>query len=299
MNAEFLQAVDERSASARASGDLLPIQAEETVLEDAGLRFIVRWVSSLAVKDAAKVTLPGGPRDPDFNPFLAPEPALTVGPVGEHHVAILNKFPVCDRHLVLARRTFEEQLIPLAPIDFAALARVMGEYGGLGFYNGGAPAGARRGRASATSTSSGFRRRRAMRRCGCWRTGCRRRSPSTVSRAIRRYRCSTASVMQHCFVRVRNATGTSVEVAAHSMHTAFGLACRGLALTPDVNGLLPSFNLLTGDGWLMLVPRSREHFDEVSINALSYGGTLYVRRPEQVEAIRATGPLRVLAAVGC
>lgn len=289
MNADFLQAVDERSASARASGDLLPIQAEETVLEDAGLRFIVRWVSSLAVKDAAKVTLPGGPRDPDFNPFLAPEPALTVGPVGEHHVAILNKFPVCDRHLVLARRTFEEQLIPLAPIDFAALARVMGEYGGLGFYNGGAPAGASQrhkhvqwipaaaGNASLRLLANGL--------------------PATLAEhGLARH---PALAMQHCFVRVRNATGTPVEVAAHSMHAAFGLACRSLALTPDVNGLLPSFNLLTGDGWLMLVPRSREHFDEVSINALSYGGTLYVRRPEQVEAIRATGPLRVLAAVGC
>ncbi|MBL8443239.1 MAG: phosphorylase, partial [Zoogloeaceae bacterium] len=45
MDADFLNAVDERSAGARASGDLLPIQAEETVIEDAGLRFIVRWVS--------------------------------------------------------------------------------------------------------------------------------------------------------------------------------------------------------------------------------------------------------------
>ncbi len=38
----------------------------------------VRWVFSLAVKDAAKVAIPGGPRDPDFNPFLNPDPALTV-----------------------------------------------------------------------------------------------------------------------------------------------------------------------------------------------------------------------------
>lgn len=289
MGADFLNAVDERSASARATGALLPIQAEETVLEDAGLGFIVRWVSSLAVKDAAKVTLPGGPRDPNFNPFLAPEPALTVGPVGEHHVAILNKFPVCDRHLVLARRTFEEQLIPLALIDFKALAIVMGEYGGLGFYNGGAPAGASQrhkhvqwipsapGNASLRLLADGL--------------------PGDIGeQGVARH---PGLPMKHCFVRVSNAMGTPVDVAAHSMLSGFRLACDQLALATDEHGLLPSFNLLAGDGWLMLVPRSREHFEEVSINALSYGGTLYVRRPEQVEAIRATGPLRVLASVGC
>lgn len=288
MNADFLSAVDERSASARASGALLPMQAEQTVIEDAGLSFIVRWVSSLAVKDAAKVTLPGGPRDPNFNPFLAPDPALTVGPVGDHHVAILNKFPVCDRHLVLARRTFEEQLIPLALIDFAALARVMGEYGGLGFYNGGAPAGASQrhkhvqwipnavGNASMRLLAAGL-------------------PDDLAEQGIARH---PGLPMKHCCVRVSNTIGTPIGVAAQSMHAAFVLACAELGLEPDENGLLPSFNLLAGEGWLMLVPRSREHFDDVSINALSYGGTLYVRRPEQVEAIRATGPLRVLAAVG-
>lgn len=288
MDADFLNAVDERSAGARASGDLLPIQAEETVIEDAGLRFIVRWVSSLAVKDAAKVTLPGGPRDPNFNPFLAPEPALTVGPVGEHHVAILNKFPVCDRHLVLARRTFEEQLIPLALIDFNALALVMGEYGGLGFYNGGAPAGAsqRHKHVQWIPTAEG---NASMRLLAAGLPG------DTAEQGLVRH---PALSMKHCCVRVSNAKGTPVELAAQGMHAAFKRACSELGLGTDESGLLPSFNLLAGDGWLMVVPRSREHFDEVSINALSYGGTLYVRRPEQVEAIRATGPLRVLAAVG-
>ena len=79
-------------------------------------------------KDAtAKVAIPGGPRDPNFNPFLNPDPALTVGPIGEHHTIILNKFPLTARHLVLARRVFAEQLEPLNLADFTALALVMTE----------------------------------------------------------------------------------------------------------------------------------------------------------------------------
>ncbi|HUG59908.1 MAG TPA: hypothetical protein VL002_16875 [Candidimonas sp.] len=133
MTTAFMQAVDLRSADARVSGALQPIKTEQTEIQEQGLTFIVRWASSLSAKDAAKAAMPGGPRDPDFNPFLAPEPALTVGPIGDRHVAILNKFPVCDRHLVLARRQFEEQLAPLTLDDFTALSLIMSESGGLGF----------------------------------------------------------------------------------------------------------------------------------------------------------------------
>ena len=136
MSMNWIEAIDARSQAALASGALVPVHAEQVEMEDAGMRFIVRWVSSLAAKDASKaggaadggkpkddktVAIPGGPRDPNFNPFLNPDPELTVGPLGDTHVAILNKFPLCDRHLVLARREFEEQLLPLARSDFAAL----------------------------------------------------------------------------------------------------------------------------------------------------------------------------------
>ena len=144
MSETWMEAIDARSASALADGTLQPVQSEEMEVSDGGMRFVLRWVSSLAAKDAVKkeVAIPGGPRDPAFNPFLNPDPALTVGAVGPAHVAILNKFPLCAHHLVLARREFEEQLTPLARIDFEALATIMCEAGGLGVYNGGAAAGA-------------------------------------------------------------------------------------------------------------------------------------------------------------
>ena len=143
MTNNWMKMIDACSAAALASGALQPVQVEQTEMEDGGMRFIVRWVSSLAVKDAAaKVAIPGGPRDPDFNPFLKPDPELTVGPIGDEHVVILNKFPLCERHLVLARREFEEQLLPLVRSDFAALAIIMAEAGGIGLYNGGTAAGA-------------------------------------------------------------------------------------------------------------------------------------------------------------
>src|SRR5690606_9342263 len=53
MYSNFMDAVRTRSAHAIASGDLQPIEAEQVVIQERGLPFIVRWVAALAAKDAA------------------------------------------------------------------------------------------------------------------------------------------------------------------------------------------------------------------------------------------------------
>lgn len=288
MSESWMEAVDACGAKARASGALQPVQAEQTEMEEAGLRFIVRWVSSLAVKDAAKVAIPGGPRDPNFNPFLNPDPELTVGPLGDAHVVILNKFPLSDRHLVLARREFEEQLVPLSRADFAALATIQAEAGGLGLYNGGTAAGASQrhkhvqwmpeeeGNASLRLFAAGL--------------------PATLSgQGLARH---PALPMRHVFVRVRCGRGEPVNEAADSLLAGFRAACDELELVPDADGLLPPFNLLADEGWMLVIPRSRECFEGISMSAVCFGGTLYTRQPEQIESIRRVGPLQALAAVG-
>lgn len=292
MSGNWMKAVDARSVSALADGALLPVQAEEMEITDGGLRFIVRWVSSLAAKDAVKkgeVAIPGGPRDPAFNPFLEPDPALTIGPVGDAHVAILNKFPLSARHLVLARRHFEEQLLPLARVDFDALATIMAEAGGLGLYNGGVEAGAsqRHKHVQWIPEAAG-------------NASLRLYSPGLPEgAAVQTVATHPALAMKHCFVRVECGRGVDVERAGGSMHAGFQLACARLALAPGPDGLLPPCNLLVGDGWLLLLPRSREHFEGISFSAVSFGGTLYTRNRDQIESIREVGPLKAMAAVGC
>lgn len=303
MNTNWIEAIDAHSAAALASGALVPVQAEQIEMEDAGMRFIVRWVSSLAAKDASKaaaavkvegarddktVAIPGGPRDPNFNPFLNPDPELTVGPVGPEHVAILNKFPLCARHLVLARREFAEQLSPLALCDFAALAELMAAAGGIGLYNGGAAAGASQ------------RHKHVQWMPEAEGNASLRLFVPGLPAALAEQGVAThpALPMRHCFVRVRCGRGEAVAVSADSLLAGFERACAELGLRPGEDGLLPPFNLLVGDGWLLAIPRSREHFEGISMSAVCFGGTLYTRHREQIEAIRAVGPLRALAAVG-
>lgn len=289
MTTALMRGIDERASAALASGALQPIETGQIELVDGGLRFVVRWVSTLARKEGAAPAIPGGPRDPDFNPFLAPEPALTIAPLGDAHTAILNKFPVCPRHLVIARREFEEQLAPLDLADFTALALVLTEAGGLGFYNGGTDAGASQrhkhvqwlpqapDNASLRTLLPGL--------------------PSDAAElAVARH---PRYAMAHCFVRVDCDIGTPVERAARSLLNAAEIAYQRLGLRVDATGLLPAANLLVSDGWMLVVPRSRERFDDISINALSYGGAIFVRRIEQIDTVRRAGPLRMLADVGC
>lgn len=285
MTTTFMQAVDARSADAISTGALLPVEAEEFPLESDGLAFTVRHVKALEKKQE----LPGGPRDPDFNPFLPPDPALTVGDVGSDHVAILNKYPVSRRHLVLARKAFAEQQTALEYEDFHALAQLLSASGGLGFYNGGAPAGASQRHKHVQWLPSG---------------------PGNASLRMFRpvldpdVREHTVFIhlqlpMRHCFVRVQAGEGVDESASARSMLRGYQRGLESMQLAPGADGLLPPSNLLVEDGWMLLVPRSREHFAEVSVNALSFGGVLYVRAAEQVEAIRRAGPLAVLASVAC
>ena len=131
-------------ARALALGALQPIATRETPIADGGVTFLVRQVDSLARKAAERGRQTGPRPDPrgQASPFLPPEPELTLGALSETHFAVLNKFNVLDSHLLIVTRALEHQETLLTLADMEALAFCLGELDGLGFYNGGALAGA-------------------------------------------------------------------------------------------------------------------------------------------------------------
>lgn len=288
MPTDFMTRVRAKTETALASGDLQPLQTEETVIQDQGLKFILRWASTLAVKDTAKPSttiLPGGPRDPDFNPFLNPDPALLLEDIGNHHVAILNKFPVCLYHLVIACKQFAEQQSPLDINDFTALAQILSGQGGLGFYNGGAAAGAsQRHKHVQWLPPAADNASLAM-----WLPGL---PVNDVAGLSTRHELLP---VQHRFIRVQAGPGHDVQTSADSMLAAYNQALADLGLHTGADGLLPAFNMLVADGWMLIVPRSQEHFNGVSLNAPSFGGTIYVRNRDQIAEFAS--PLAALTSV--
>ncbi|MGE5894106.1 MAG: hypothetical protein ACM34I_08640 [bacterium] len=48
---------------------------------------------------------------------------------------------------------------------------------------------------------------------------------------------------------------------------------------------------------MLLVPRSRESFDSISINSLGFAGALLVRTRVQLEILKKHGPMNALTSV--
>ena len=133
-----------RQREALASGALQPIDTAQYLVEDGGVRFLVRVVANLARKEADRGRQIERSRSGGrpVNPFLPYEDALFVADLSATHLALLNKFNVIDHHLLIVTRRFAHQETLLDLADFEALCPGLAEYESLGFYNGGAAAGA-------------------------------------------------------------------------------------------------------------------------------------------------------------
>jgi ATP adenylyltransferase len=166
-------------------------------------------------------------------------------------------------------------------------AEVMTPLGGLGFYNGGAEAGA-------------SQRHKHLQ----WipdTAGGARLSPFTAQlpdntpdgHAI----ASPALRWRHAFVRLPTHDEQAPIAFGAQLRAAFRCACAALGIDAT-HDPMPPYNLLVDGRWMVVIPRKRENCDHISVNALGFGTSLFVRHPEQIELIRRIGPLNLLATVG-
>lgn len=278
---------DRVSRQALESGALQPIETTERVIADGGIQFVVREVSSLLRKfaDQAKAA-------PARNPFLPFEPALHVADVLPAHVVLLNKFPVMADHLLVITRQFVAQDSLIARDDFRALAHLMRTRACVAFYNAGRDAGA----------SQPHRHLQVV--------------PLPLEASVAG--TPIDAVLQPLIGR----EGRDV-AAGLGYHHALGwigadalddVASVGDALYGCYRRLLAAldiveveeagarrqshpYNLVATRQWMLLIPRSRERYEGVSVNALGFAGSLFVKDQSQFDLVARVGPRAVLAAV--
>ena len=283
----LVSALDERSRRALACGAMQPIQTVEETLRDAGVEFVVKRVASLARKQAE-----GARRDKPANPFLPHEPGLFVADVSDTHFALLNKFNVIERHLLVVTRRFVHQETLLDADDFAALAACMAEYESLGFYNGGVVAGA-----------SQPHKHLQLVPLPLAPSG----PPAPVEALFETLRGRAGILRVPGLAFAHAFAWFDADEFADAARAAARLAPLYLALYAAA-GLKPieaggearqsaPYNLLLTRRWMLLVPRSREHFESISVNALGFAGSLFVRNQAERDAVRRAGPMRVLREV--
>jgi ATP adenylyltransferase len=282
----------ERSGAALAAGALQPIRTEQTMVEDAGVQFIVRRVSSLERKreEARERELA---KESARQPFLPPEPPLTVGEITPTHAGVLNKYPVVEHHLLVVTKRFAPQEEPLDRDDFAALAACLGEVDGLAFYNGGRDAGASQPHKHLQLVplplGAGPWGVPMEALFDCWA------ATGNVSRLLR-------LPFRHAFALLEPALFENRGLAADRMQELYeeaieAIGAIGEGAANDEPRRAAPYNLLVARRWMLAVRRSKEKFGSISVNALGFAGSLFMRDEEEMRRLREAGPMNVLRAV--
>ena len=267
------------------SGALRSFPTVHAFIEDGGVRFFVRVLASLREKSEALTKQ-------NTNPFLPPEKDLTVADITDTHVAVLNKFNVMDHHLLIVTRHFEDQDSLLTLLDFEALWLCMAEYNGLGFYNGGREAGA-----------SQQHKHLQMVPLPLAPAG----PPVPIAPLlpgpgpIASVGTIPAFSFLHSYVRLRPDIVDTPREAAIETFELYAAMLKSVGMEPPGASIPPRqslpYCLLITRHWMLLVPRTREHFEDISLNSLAYAGSFFVWNKDQLERLRAFGPINALRSV--
>ena len=275
------------------SGSLLPVPTNHAFIEDNGIRFFVRVLSSLRRKDEAKKKQDAGSIGGKvINPFLPPEKDLIVADLTDTHIAVLNKFNVVEYHLLIVTRGFEDQDTLLTLQDFEALWLCMTEFNSLGFYNGGREAGA----------SQKHKHLQLVPLPLALEGPAVPIEPLLEKTGLEGELCTIpAFSFVHSFVRLVPGIARDPAAAAKISFALYGWMLHTVGLnTPEVSRPIVQsmpYCFLVTRGWMLLVPRTREFFEGISFNSLAFAGSFFVRSEEQLERLKAFGPMKALANV--
>lgn len=296
-----------RVRAARATGALQPIPTRRRFVVDGGVRFLVHVMASLETKEnelaRRRRTAESGTKP--ANPFLPYDPALFVADLSPTHLCLLNKYSVIDKHLLIVTRAFEDQETPLSRADLLALALCLDEIDGLGFFNGGTVAGASQPHKHlqlvplplVPPPPAAEEPRLPL-------AAEEPRLPveplladAVLGVAPGEARIARALPFSHALCRLDGYGAEDLVQAYGTLLAATGLAGEGEDVPAD-DKPLPPYNLLVTRTWMLLVPRARERVEGISLNALGYAGSLFVRDESQLALVETTGPMRMLQAAG-
>ncbi len=263
------------------SGALKSIPTELKIIEQDGIKFIVRILENINRKkaDKEKQDQKTAKTGKEFNPFLHYEEDLFVTDISNTHVCILNKFNVVDYHLLIITRAFEKQESLLTLEDFTAMWACLEEFEGLVFYNGGKLAGA----------SQPHKHLQIVPFLA---------TDIPISPLLKTAKLENDMVIipefpfLHAFTTLD--IGESAEVTLKKYHDLLDKVGI-IALENNVQS--GAYNLLVTREWMLIVPRKQEEFGEISVNSLGFAGALLVKNQQQMQLLKNIQPINLLSNV--
>ncbi|MEH1768145.1 ATP adenylyltransferase family protein [Nostoc sp.] len=278
------KSVKKQTEHALQCGALLSIPTEFEFVEQDNVRFLVRILSNLNRKKAAdekqkKQSVTSGQ---DFNPFLPYEEDLFVADISDTHLCILNKFNVVDYHQLIITRVFEEQESLLTLEDFAAMWACLADFDGLVFYNSGKTAGA-------------SQRHKHLQLVPLPLASSGPQMPIEPLVKSAQFQNSNATSLKlpfvHAFAPLNSNWVQSPFTGAQKTLEVYRTLRQAVGLDAKQSA---AYNLLATREWMLIVPRSQEHFHSISVNSLGFAGALLVRNAAEMEILKAEGPMTIL-----
>ncbi len=274
--------VIEQTQHALDCGALRSIPTNYEIVEQDGVHFLVRILANLTRKEKAtqqqaqKAIISGEV----INPFLPYEEDLFVADLSETHLCLLNKFNVVDYHLLIITRAFEEQESLLTLQDFLALWICLAEYDGLAFYNAGRNAGASQRHKHLQLIPLPLLSGTAI-AIDTWLASAEFDGPIATIPQL---------PFAHGLMRLSN--WAQPNQAAEETIACYHTLLNRLNLKAG-----SAYNLLATREWLLMVPRSRESFESISVNSLGFAGSLFVRDQAQLQLLKNQRPMTILTQV--
>jgi sulfate adenylyltransferase (ADP) / ATP adenylyltransferase len=282
-------ALQRAAQHALACGALQPIESELHVIEEGGVRFLVRQLSPLGRRRLDRRRARGAAAP---NPFLPFDPKLFVADISRTHVALLNKFALIPHHMLIVTRRFEAQEALLCDADFEALCVCLAQVDGLTFYNGGAVAGASQPHKHLQMVPL------PLESAGSF-------TPiDAVLDSVRDQKGILAVpglIFPHAFTWLdpglfEQDRDAAAQIASLYSRLHHRIGIHAIERNGERHQSGP-WNLLVTRKWMLAVPRQCEDFRGVAINALGFAGSLFVRDEKQLAVIVGAGPMAALAAV--
>ena len=291
-------------------GALQSIQTNYEFVEQNGVHFLVRILSNLAKKEKANQKQQQlRKKGKDFNPFLPYEPDLFVCNLSPTHLCLLNKFNVVHHHILVVTREFEEQETWLNLNDFSALWSGLREINGLAFYNGGKTAGAsqRHKHIQLIPLPLSPEGRAIPMEVLLPLSNAASHQPGSRIAALPFHHAfaplnlnpqddpiDAAQTLLNCYQMLLQRFSREQQFGG-GQKFGFGQTC-SLQSGRDRN-FIP-YNLLITRRWMLLIPRIQEKAYSISINALGFAGSLFVKDQAQLELLKEKGPMTLLQTVG-
>uniref|UniRef100_B8HXI7 Ap4A phosphorylase II n=1 Tax=Cyanothece sp. (strain PCC 7425 / ATCC 29141) TaxID=395961 RepID=B8HXI7_CYAP4 len=271
-----------QTQAALQSGALQPIATQSEVLQQGEIKFLVRILAHFERKEAWQRQQGGR----NVNPFLPYDPDLFVADLTPTHLCLLNKFNVVDHHLLIVTRAFEPQEDLLNPQDFTALWLTLQEVRGLGFYNSGKRAGASQPHKHLQLVPLPLTPEQDLPIAALLQLALQAGTDTLPSLPF-----------VHAFTPLALPADLSPPQAGLILWQNYLQLRRSVGWEDRPQDEPPPYNLLITREWMLLVPRTAETCATIAVNALGFAGAMLVRNLEQLDTLKAIGPLSILAGV--